>query len=929
MYRRKFAYIAAMLLSAALLFGTGCVRDDVDEGGGEYPEFGPEDYALAIDFDLGLFPSDNGGGSTRSDIGRITRVNFHPEVSDHEYWENHIDLFKEMRTYSGDTYSLHVLLFDENNNFLFNPQGEIEGGVTNPFYVSQTATVNGEYKRWRVVFQAPKEVREYVSNHKFKVAVFANWPTNPVANPYYTRPDGKPEYPMPVEFWSGEPWGGRKDNPISIRSLVRSVWDSTYGGSFSDIYYILTDMVQGSPKPYDGSHMGPFTQWVLSYHPSEDDAVSFIRGFKADALGHDREYYEKEWASDAKSDRVVTPRVFRRNFDTEFSTDDRIFIYQNLWNLWNFGGLYNADIDGQTATAENENTTLKDDNQNWQSRKLSSNNDVGKGLGLDNMYYGRPSYIGVWASRNHRRAVHSLGVAADGTTPLVEYIGENGGEQEIITETGGSFDFISEEPIDEILNYKFEPVLPTVAGGALEYNKASQNAKLGKDENGVYLKLPKASGAPVDSNEATYKKYDHLHFKVFANSVLYIKTDDVKNLQIESNAYEFAKKYYNGETEEGNNTWFLDIRTDAKDVWIMSKNGEAKIYEIELIQKKYLYDSDRRTMLPSEHQLIPMYGIQEYEPLGDYWVPGYVFDLSHDNGFHRPGYDYRTIYLLRSVSRVEVLVSKEFKDKAMSEHGRYLPRLVMRSMNRFARCMPLDVATPTNEIWDQVDQEILNIREHGPFYTTAYSGDLEKEAFRNRLAWFYSRWVSLWNWDWNGWRPDPAFDEKASLEPPMVYNAKISRSDYVRLIKVDDNYEGMYERYILYMPEKAIDDATDAGELSGTPKVPHIEVRLKGEPVENLDDNKHDRIYFMDYAATGGPTNLGKSTEYESDGTPWEVKTYDNYEKNADNLRKHWPVVRNHIYRFRVHPSSTENVVNVTLDVANAAGRSVTIPDFD
>lgn len=921
MFRRKLTYIVTAVLLSAALF-SGCVYDDVDTPcGGELPAIGADEYAMAIDFSLGVYPSEFQTRGGMPLLGNITRVNFHPDDSDFDYWETYIDLYEEMQTYSNDKYRLYILLFDEDNNFMFNPCGlDDNGTLTNMFHVSSTGISNGtEFMRWRAVFQAPISVRDYIKTHKFKVAVFANWPVNDVKN----EMTGTMDRIMPVEFTNNKPWGGRNpnlkpgdanydtDGPISIRKLARTVFDKTYGGEFYDVYYFLTEHTELGAM---GGRMGPFTDWVFNYHENQEKAVLFTRGFIADRLGHSRAYYERRLAvtsGNAGEERSVTPRVFRRNFDDEFKSDNRIFIYQNLWNLWNFGGLYNARIKTKDDSAyrqarpSDENTSLAADaaaDKSWSATQLDNpsytltSSDYA-GLtdykGLDKMYYGRSEYVSVWASRNHRRTRETFNEVNTGKD-LIESVFDSGTEMEITGKKSGNADFmfISENSHDEILDHNSQPVAPTYENGALKYT-GPEKAKLGRDNDGyVYLRLP--SGTQTSN---------YLSFKVFADAVLYVKSKG--NVKVGSNAYRFTESNVPTHSNYEEGGWFLDIPSDPSEVWIYSPDGSGLIYEIEMIQKKYLYDSDRRTMLPSSHQLIPMYGIQEFDPLGDYWVPGQIFDLSHDNGYNIPGYNHKPVYLLRSVARVEVLVSKEFR-----KFPNYLPRLIMRSMNRTARCMPLDVITPTEKIWADVDQEILNIREHGPFYTTDFDDiAAEQEEFRNRLAWFYGKWVDMWNWDWNGWSPTTM---NTTLTPPSVFNSKIERTDYVRMIKVDDDYDG-YERYILYMPDKAIDDADDAGDLSATPKVPHLEVRLKGEPVDNLDDNQHERIYFMDYASTGGPDRS---------------KGYDTYEKNRNNLKNHWPVMRNHIYRFRVHPAGNDNV-SVTLQVAGAASRDVTIPPFN
>ena len=827
---RKFTYrtIAWLLFAGTAL--AGCMRDDVDSGR-DKSTLDP-DFTLSLDFSLDSY----GGSGTRA--GHITRVNFHPEDVDLDRWESYIDLYGEHRDPKGNPYAFYILMFDTDNNFLYNPS-------TNPdlFYITNLGmNATGSESRWRVIFQVPEEVRNYIKVNDFKIAVFANWPTAPVENEH----TGESRDPMPAEFLSDK----MGDGTVSIHRLDHCVYDYTYGGEYFDVYNILTD----SPEKA-GGNMGPFTDWILSYYDNEDAAVEFIRGKCPDNLGYTRDDYEEIFKSkkEDQDDHSVTegdvidnPRIFHRNFDIEFTTDKRVFTYENVWRLWNFGGEANR----------------------------------GKTIGGKLMYDASASYENWWVERNEERLQLAKQKASE--------------------------------------NFTYATTNETVEAGALEFINTSGSVTFGTDAEGRgYIQLPAGSVDLTVSDNYTgiiRNQKNCLHFKALADAIVIIKTDDISKINIETSVYHF---YMPGnDTEPDADTWFLDVPNDATDVYIFSKNGDGKIYEIETIQKKYLYDSDRRTLLPSMHQLIPMYGIQEFSAVGDYWIPGNIFDLSHENGFNRPGYPYKPIYLLRSVAKVELLISKEFErdfyDKTQNEGIEYRPRLIMRSMNREARCMPLDTSTPTELIWADVDQEILDIRAHGPFYEKDVD---DVNLFRDKLAWYFQTWVDLWGWDWNQTSPAVQYVPViSSIRPPHVYNAKINRADYVRFIKISEDDE--FDRYVFYMPEKAIDDPNLAGNLSEAPKVPHVEVRLRGESVSNLDDDEHNRIYFMDYATAGANAPTGN---------------YSNYEKSRENLMNHWPIMRNHVYRFRVFPNGDQaQDIRVTLTVAGAASREVSdIPPFE
>lgn len=897
MFLKKNTYVAAMMLSMVALVCGGCIRDNICEDiDNEYPEIGPNDYAVAIDFDLDMLPSEDGG--TRA--GSVTRVNFHPDY-DPDKWECYIDLNNELETYDGDKYSLHILMFDENNNFMFNPQGKDQEGHVNNMFRCTPLGVNesGELRRWRAVFQIPIAVRDYIKENKFKIAVLANWPTNSVESYEGDFEDDV----LPKAFLSDKPWAGRnpdldpgeENGPVSIREFSHIAWDKTYGGKFYNVYAPFTDQANGP-----GGKMGIYTDWVYNYHYNQDEAVWFIRGFGKDHYGWTRRDYGEEITSrnEEYSDYIPNPQTFRRDFSIEFETDKRVFVYEHLWRLWNFGGLVNVG-EGYTPKLlpgkESKNGTFQHEPRFDDDTQSGSD-----GLGLYTMYYGVHdntwvqaddhtfNYVYRWANLNEKRFKKIFGRESNELRPGETMIYENNG-----------FTFA----IGDNDDYRFEDSDDVTEGGALKYE--GSDVTIGRDTEtdggNVYLQLPKKTN-----------NNNYLELYAYATGVLYIKTDNIDDIEIVSNTYDF--NLTNNKTKEtGDNTWFIDVPNDPGYVRIYSKEGKAKIYEIEMIHKKYLYDSDRRTLLPSSHQLIPMYGIQEFDPVGDYWIPGEVFDLSHYNGYHNPGYNHKPIYLLRSVAKVELFISTQFKEnyEAGNKLGlEYRPRIIMRSMNRRARCMPLDIVTPTEQIWANVDQEMLNIQEYGPFYDSSTS---DYKVFQNRLAWYFSLWENMWDWKWNGY----ALDVDRTLESPHVYNAKIDRSDFVRFIRVNTEKEAEasgFEHYVFYMPEKAIDDPDDAGELKANPKVAHIELRLKGEPVLNLDDDNHDRIYFVDYSKSN---NIPQRNEER-----WKT-----YEK-SDAMKYHWPIIRNHVYRYHVYPQGVDDI-QVQLVVANPASREVDIPKFE
>lgn len=381
----------------------------------------------------------------------------------------------------------------------------------------------------------------------------------------------------------------------------------------------------------------------------------------------------------------------------------------------------------------------------------------------------------------------------------------------------------------------------------------------------------------------------------------------------------------------------IKITGDAEYLFIYNEgDAPAVIYEIEYISSYYIHNIDNvgKKLDKNEWQLIPMYGIQSFERLGDFWKTGTVFDLSNfnylgpqeypeseeENAAMIVPYQYKSVSLLRSVAKVELKIPKIYK----AHH------IFLRSINRRSRCEPVDVSTPTDKIWNKTLPEGQESTGHGddchdwgkifghtPFFKS--TGTSSKEGYQKKLAWYYGNWADE-KGEVGG--VSPISDERTtgSNDPyPHIMNAMIGRTDFTEFIEAgSDSY---YDRYILYVPDKYVDDPGSIGEgmETTTPKVCHIEFREDSDPFTNIDDNFCYRIYFTD----GGFYDAGGANHYPSfgktpikdnngniTGTSTDDETWENYyEQNVDNLQNHWPIIRNHYYRFTVIDSKNRMVV--------------------
>ena len=99
--------------------------------------------------------------------------------------------------------------------------------------------------------------------------------------------------------------------------------------------------------------------------------------------------------------------------------------------------------------------------------------------------------------------------------------------------------------------------------------------------------------------------------------------------------------------------------------------------------------------------------------------------------------------------------------------------------------------------------------------------------------------------------------------------------------------------------------------------VPHIEIRfdqryaatakIATNSTLNLDDDDCYRIYITEGGIASGAR--------DANGVSTIAKTgYGNYEKNPNYLKEHWPIIRNHVYRFTVRDTGSDNMSGLVVD---------------
>ena len=916
----------SMLAGSLLLSGmfAGCVREEVlvsEDGDGIY-ELAEDEYGLGVTLSLSQLT----GGSTRAALGDLGEAG----LKDIEEFVN--------------TDNLYILFFSLDGTFLFQ--------INKPVAVPIGQSALGNDCQWFIRIPV-KEINDnlihYIEEHPFKIAVLANWTFDSDIN-LGGDLGGWDEFRFnePLDAEGNLTYnedGTLKGDHISLLSHAErdTVYESEAlkGGYYHLVHYTGT-----------GPHMGPYTEWVRNYHKSINEADADIRA-----------YY------DVKSNTYSNPQSKYVDANGKLTANNHFkMAYNNIWQVWYFG------TDDSHFDFDNKETGAAvgaQQKQDWLDLNMQAKKDLITGMYEEMMNddYGfmRPVPVGSplnfkWTLPNYSSIEFASGVTVRYTEIPDNDLLDGTHSKDEIVEAMMKFDAVILD--EEHISYK-----DNEAGNPLNLNEATPMGgyhpyiRFKAHADGYVRVLYEATGgaqlwAHVGTNNTP------------ANNASGYQKDN------KSNRFQVNEEGYLVKTAGGSKQ-IADIPFDPKNVYLYmvvdpdyvpADNGEGAedgdepeieepmvtIYGIEYIESRHLYDADRSAVLPSKDYPIPMYGIQDFDPIGEYWEPGVLFNLSQFNNAQKLGYNYRNISLLRSLARVEVkLLKSAFPQKPS--------HVFMRSMNRSARITPVDFLTPTDIIWNGfnassvsdvrrlqnyinegileeqriientpgIAKEIENIMQYGPIYigTNANLGQSDKQMldeYRKTTAWPFGIWEHQWGWDWNSGKDvngvhidefetyqvgqTRAHTNQVVPEYPRILHPRISRSDYARFTEVDDP---QYWHYIMYIPEKNITDADNPGNIADRPKIIHVELRFNGGPddgdtsndEDNFVDNFDDRAAYRLYFTPGGRANLGS---FDFTGR----ESWDAYEYDWKIASQHWPIMRNHVYVFTVNgaPSHSGNV---------------------
>ena len=312
----------------------------------------------------------------------------------------------------------------------------------------------------------------------------------------------------------------------------------------------------------------------------------------------------------------------------------------------------------------------------------------------------------------------------------------------------------------------------------------------------------------------------------------------------------------------------------------------------------------RKSLLPSADHPIPMYGVQNFDYISpDEWQKGTTFSLNRPND--------KAISLLRSAVKLELVLPA----------GKKPDMAILCYSNIYSRCEPMDVWTPTNEIWKDHNNgcEWKNIQKYGPM---VYDGDPSTTTgtngtfvvYRNRLSWLYGIWKKEGWWNFDSQTAVTIPSETSNPEYPRVFNPCIQRNAgvYVYGPKFTDTYhtdELGNIHIITYTGERNINDPSKLQDMSGA----NVGARTMIFWVL-VYGTKFYSLPIADYSYTNNTSlrNIGSgtlaATPVFSNFNTTNLNTYANNVSTSsfNSDYRPWPLIRNHVYRMNIGSIKTK-----------------------
>lgn len=344
----------------------------------------------------------------------------------------------------------------------------------------------------------------------------------------------------------------------------------------------------------------------------------------------------------------------------------------------------------------------------------------------------------------------------------------------------------------------------------------------------------------------------------------------------------------------------------------------------------------KRIVLPSKEHPIPMYGVQDFKKIDPKdWKDGTTFNLGRKGDVVD-----LPISLLRSCVKVELVVPKDVE------------WAVLMYSNICSRCEPLNVWTPTNELWCKgTDYNNCNemdaILAYGPM-SRATDTNSGLDGYRKRLSWFYGAWKDKelkegekkWTFGTFGtanFAPAGAYGYPQIYNPiiqrnetAVVYSSKVSHKN-LKIWKNGDNYH-----LIAYTGERNLNDPSSLTTIAGSGSAYNTPMVFWQIMFKN--DTKVYFIPITDYSNTKNTArNIGTVTD---DGRNLKdlgrygavtgtnkisILNYESNIRNQDTDSYPYPLIRNHVYRL--YMSGTRGDDEMMISSQHSYSKSICFPE--
>ncbi|MCH5242478.1 MAG: hypothetical protein J1F67_08650 [Muribaculaceae bacterium] len=330
---------------------------------------------------------------------------------------------------------------------------------------------------------------------------------------------------------------------------------------------------------------------------------------------------------------------------------------------------------------------------------------------------------------------------------------------------------------------------------------------------------------------------------------------------------------------------------------------------------------------------IPMYGCQVFDKLTD-WKAGTPYNVSLKLSGQSDQYERKNIHLLRSVVKIEFKIPRRMtkEDGTFVDLEVTLPKI--HYTNVMARCEPLDVATPTEQLWKSDDQSLMNdylnrcelenIMDYGPIIRENFNNENEvkgttaeglkpaAEYYYGLVEWFYGAWKDWWHFN------DPAYNNLNGPESPGAYQGtyfgyspknyegKTPDYPYPRIFNpvIQRNGDALIEDcqikddpdfyyYVIYTGEKNINDPSTVNKFSlSTGELVYFSFTIKESGKTYSSEPKY-YIPLTDYSS-----NTILNNNYFTGTT--SMTTYKGNMPGGGRNNWNWALLRNHVYTVTV-----------------------------